>query len=429
MYTWVYAFLDSTNQLYNSQYAFRADHSCSQAISELVGEVAKNTEKNHTTCSIFINLSKAFDTLEHTTVIKKLERYGIRGQTLLWFKSYLEGRKLRVRCTTNVEGKQEISDTYSIKYGTPQGSCMGPLIFLIFCNDISLSLQHMHCIQFADDTTLYFSHKNANYLQYCVNSDLQILQDWFRANKLTLNASKSVCLIFNLRDYLADLKLMMNGVELPILSEKKFLGVWIDNKLTWKRHVDEVVKRIKNRINLLRRSQRFLSIHSKKVLSHAQIQSILTYGIGAWGNMINKSQQTKLQKLQNQALKLMNPSSDIREIVDQYNILRINDLIQLENYKIWYKHHNKQLPRNLQEVMRTDHENVNLLKTHRYSTRNKKEINLPRADTQTYRSSFLFKGLCKYQLLPAEIKAEKKEKKFVTDCKEYLIKLRKLEWS
>ena len=109
----------------------------------------------------------------------------------------------------------------------------------------------MHCIQFADDTTLYFSHKNANYLQYCVNSDLQILQDWFRANKLTLNASKSVCLIFNLRDYLADLKLMMNGVELPILSETKFLGVWIDNKLTWKRHVDEVVKRIKNRINLL----------------------------------------------------------------------------------------------------------------------------------------------------------------------------------
>ena len=251
VYKRVYAFLDSTNQLYNSQYGFRADHSCSQAISEPVGEVAKNTEKNHMTCSIFINLSKAFDTLEHTTVIKKLEQYGIRGQTLLWFKSYLEGRKLRVRCTTNEEGKQEISDTYSIEYGTPQGSCMGPLIFLIFCNDISLSLQHMHCIQFADDTTLYFSHQNANYLQYCVNSDLQILQDWFWANKLTLNASKSVCLIFNLRDYLADLKLMMSRVELPILSETKFLGVWIDNKLTWKRHVDEVVKGIKNRINLL----------------------------------------------------------------------------------------------------------------------------------------------------------------------------------
>ena len=158
---------------------------------------------------------------------------------------------------------------------------------------------------------------------------------------------------------------------------------------------------------------------------HAQIQSILTYGIGAWGNMINKSQQTKLQKLQNQALKLVNLSSNIREIVDQYNILCIKDLIQLENYKIWYKHHNKQLSRNLQEVMRTDHKNVNLLKTHRYSTQNKKEINLPRADTQTYRSSFLFRGLCEYQLLPAKIKAEKKEKKF--DCKEYLIKLRKLE--
>ena len=179
VYKRVYTFLDSTNQLYNSQYGFSAKHSCSQAISELVGEVVKNTERNLTTCSIFIDLSKAFDTLEHSTVIKKLERYGIRGQTLLWFKSYLECRKLHIRCTTDQQGKTDISDTYDIEYGTPQGSCIGPLIFLIFCNDISLSLQHMQCIQFADDTTLYLGHKNSNYLQYCINYDLRILQDWF----------------------------------------------------------------------------------------------------------------------------------------------------------------------------------------------------------------------------------------------------------
>ena len=143
--------------------------------------------------------------------------------------------------------------------------------------------------------------------------------------------------------------------------------------------------------------------------------------------MINKSQQTRLQKLQNQALKLVNPSSDVREIADQHKILRINDLIHLENYKIWYKHHNKQLPKNLQDVMRTNHKYVDLQKTHQYSTRNKKEINLPPADTQTYRSSFLFKGLRDYQLLPAEIKSEKRENKFVTRCKEYLISLRKLK--
>ena len=190
VYKRVCTFLDSTNQLYNSQYGFRAKHSCSQAISELVGEVVKNTERNLTTCSIFIDLSKAFDTLEHFTVIKKLERYGIRGQKLLWFKSYLECRKLGIRCTTDQQGKTDISDTYDIEYGTPQGSCMGPLIFLIFCNDISLSLQHMQCIQFVDDTTLYLGYKNSNYLQYCINYELRILQDWFRANKLTLNATK-----------------------------------------------------------------------------------------------------------------------------------------------------------------------------------------------------------------------------------------------
>ena len=125
------------------------------------------------------------------------------------------------------------------------------------------------------------------------------MQDWFRANKLTLNATKSVCLIFNQKDNKTVLKPNINGTELPILSETKFLGVWLDNKLGWKRHVDEIVKRIKNRINLIGRGQKFLSIHSKKVLFHTQIQSILTYGIGAWGNMITKSQLKLLQKLQN----------------------------------------------------------------------------------------------------------------------------------
>ena len=155
----------------------------------------------------------------------------LRGQTLQWFESYLEGGKLRVRCRTSHQGAINISDTYDIEYGAPQGSCMGPLIFLIFCNDISLSLQHMQCIQFADDTTLYLGHKNSKYLQYCINQDLQSLQDWFRANKLTLNVAKSVCLIFNQKGSNRLLNPVINGINLPIKTETKFLGVWLDDKL------------------------------------------------------------------------------------------------------------------------------------------------------------------------------------------------------
>ena len=92
----------------------------------------------------------------------------------------------------------ETSNTYDIEFGTPQGSCLGPLIFLIFCNDLQLHLDHMTCFQFADDTTLLFGHKNKYYMRYCIESDLETLQDWFNANKLTLNLKKTVYMLFRL---------------------------------------------------------------------------------------------------------------------------------------------------------------------------------------------------------------------------------------
>ena len=111
----------------------------------------------------------------------------------------------------------------------------------------------------------------------------------------------------------------------------------------------------------------------------------------------------------------------VNEIYKQHRILCVNDLILLENYKIWFRHQHNHLPLNLQEVMKTDHKSCNLLKSHGYATRNKKEINLPMADIRTYRGSFLFKGLRDYQLLPLEVKSERNEKKFITKCKNYLI--------
>ena len=158
MYKRVYKFLNNTNQFYYSQYGFRTGHSCNQVICELVGEIVKNTEKNWTTVCVFLDLSKAFDTLEHSTVIQKLECYGIRGNALDWFRSYLDNRTIRVKLD------QVRSNEFPVNYGAPQGSCLGPLIFLIFCNDLNIHLEHMQCIQFADDTTLYLGHPNPDIL-------------------------------------------------------------------------------------------------------------------------------------------------------------------------------------------------------------------------------------------------------------------------
>ena len=164
IYTRTYNFLNES-VIYQSQYGFRKNHSCENAITELIGSIIKGWERNKSTIAIFLDLSKAFDTLEHTVLFQKLEKYGIRGNVLSWFKSYLDNRSLSVKCRTKDAGSSIISDNYMVEYRMPQGSCLGPLLFLIFCNDIHLLLEFCNCILFADDTNIYKTHHNPTYLE------------------------------------------------------------------------------------------------------------------------------------------------------------------------------------------------------------------------------------------------------------------------
>ena len=232
IYKCMYSFLESTGQIYNSQYGFRSKHSCEQAVSELLGEIIKNNELKKDTLAVYLDLSKAFNTLDHKILHCKLERYGICGLPLQWFDSYLKGHSLRAKCPTT-EGTS-YSNEYLIDYGTPQGSCLGPLLFLLFTNDLYLHLQYCKCILFADDTTLYVSHSNRNYIESCIQQDLSTLQDWFCANKLTLNLNKTVYMHFgqgNQINYKNKYKITIDSVTLPVVTNTKFLGIWIDNLL------------------------------------------------------------------------------------------------------------------------------------------------------------------------------------------------------
>ena len=194
IYKCVYTFLDSTNQFYDSQYGFRQKDSCEHVIAELTGNILKGKEKGEHTVSVFLDLSKAFDTLEYSTLFRKLDLYGIRGKALDWFQSYLSNREMRTKCCIN--NKTHLSETRLVTFGAPQGSCLGRLIFLIFCNDLHLNLEFTKCILFTDDATLFYSNSNISLLMASIEHDLSILSNWFKANKLMLNKSKSVALFF-----------------------------------------------------------------------------------------------------------------------------------------------------------------------------------------------------------------------------------------
>ena len=263
---------------------------------ELIAGITKGLEQNKYTAGIFLELSKAFDTLEHEVVFMKLDKYGLRGNCMKWFKSYLGGQSLMVECKTG--STKTLSSSYPVKYGTPQGSCLGPLIFLIFCNDLQRHLTFLSCIQFADDTTLYITHSSLNYIRSCIDIDVSILQDWFLANKLTLNIGKSVCMLFGQKAKTKNLQITLGNERIPQVKSTKFLGMWIDDSLSWNEHVTKVILKLKSRLNLLKMGKNLLSKHALRVLYFAQIHSVMTYGIVMWGSLASQADLNKIQKIQ-----------------------------------------------------------------------------------------------------------------------------------
>ena len=417
----VYDFLNRTGQINPTQYGFQANHSCDNAVNHLVGRVVKNLEKKNDTVAVFLDLSKAFDTLEHEIVLSKMYRYGIRGVPLQWFKDYLSNRKIRVRCKPTSVGHDVVSDTYDIQYGTPQGSCLGPLIFLIFCNDLNLHLDYMDCLQFADDTTLMYSHSNPNYLAFCIENDLTNVQDWFRANKLTLNVEKTVYMKFQGKNSKeTDLKLELNGVTIPRVCSTKFLGTWIDDKLSWQTHISNTVTRLNAKLGLMYRSKNFLTTHAMRILYFVQFQSVLTYAGVVWGPMITEHRLSQLQKLQNKAIMQIKPKQAIIDSMKVLNILSVKKLIRLETLKLGYKVCNGMLPKPLETSIMTDHNQQSTAKRHNYNTRLKHVPNLPKVTNTIYRNSSLFDCVKQYQKLPVRLQQEAKYAKFVKKVKKML---------
>ena len=404
IYTRTYTFLNSTGQFYQSQYGFRKGHSCETAIAELVGTIVKNQEEKKYTLGVFIDLSKAFDTLNHKLLLSKLSKYGIRGHSLKWFQSYLSSRSMRMKCSTD-KGTTEYSSYHDLDYGTLQGSCLGPLLFLIFINDLHLTTTFSQSILFADDTTIFHSHSNLDTLKEEIQYDLVCIMDWFRANQLTLNLDKTISILFGLNNKKTEeLDLEIGGYILKTSEFVKFLGVWLDQALNWKKHVSTLLIKLKQNTNLLRLGNKFLDKSSKKQVYYAHIYSHLKYGILLWGNMIDNTTKEKLQKQINACFNLITHLPPTPQNFQTEKMLRVTDLIKIENQRLGYRLHKGILPTKLESLMWTDSKDKTLKKTHSYNTRQCNLTRLPRAQSKKFHSSFQFNSILAYSSIPLEIR-------------------------
>ena len=162
---------------------------------ELTGKILKEKDQNLNSAALFLDLSKAFDTLIHDVLLSKLERYGMRGICNDWFHSYLSERSLIAKVQTS-DNQIVKSEKFDITYGKAQGSSSGPLLFILFSNDIHLPPTFSNIVLFADDTTLLNSTKHLEFLKFSMEHDMMLLMDWFKANQLSLNVNKTVLLKF-----------------------------------------------------------------------------------------------------------------------------------------------------------------------------------------------------------------------------------------
>lgn len=185
MYSRLNSFITNLNLIHPSQHGFQAGHSTYMALIDMEDKISKALDNIDYSVGIFIDLAKAFDTVDHKILLSKLENYGIRGIQLKWFKSYLEGRKQKVCCN------DVLSDSGLITSGVPQGSNLGPLLFLLFINDLARVSSTIHFILFAYDTTIYYSNSSWESLVEIINGELSKVNKWFLANKLTLNVDKT----------------------------------------------------------------------------------------------------------------------------------------------------------------------------------------------------------------------------------------------
>ena len=324
------------------QFGFRKEHTTYMALLTSIDKIISALENQEFTVAIFLDFSKAFDTVNHDILIGKLEKYGVRGKANEWIKDYLSNRQQY--CTFN--GTK--SRTETITCGVPQGSILGPLLFLLYINDLGYISEKLTAIMFADDSNIFVSHKDPKILEQNINKELQHIVNWLNSNRLSLNILKTHYMVFSPKKHKSspDLKLEINGITISEVKECKFLGVIMDNNLTWKAHIMYISTKISKSIGIISKTRKYVNQNTLLSMYYCFIYPYLLYCCQIWGNACDSTLWPILRS-QKRAIRLVfniRRRNSTSKHFKEHRILRIKEIYKYLVSLFVYKFRNKGLP-------------------------------------------------------------------------------------
>lgn len=342
LHTRLVSFFDRNNIISSSQFGFRKHYSTEQALASTMERISSELDHGNDVIGIFLDLKKAFDTVNSEILLRKLHFYGVRGIPLALIRNYLHGRTQRT-VLNNYHSHQ-----LQCSCGVPQGSILGPLLFIVYINDLSNTLSSAFTTMYADDTNIFLSGNNITHMTDILNIEMQALSSWLQCNRLSLNVDKTHVMVFSLNPTTRNLKpsIEINGSSISTINTTTFLGVKIDNSLSWKHHTTHVCNKISKSIGILKKVSHIFDRTVLQNLYNTFILPYLTYCISIWGNAAN-THLNHIFILQKRALRIIYHTDALAHTTPLFShsgILKLEDLYTYSLALIIYRLKNNMYP-------------------------------------------------------------------------------------
>ena len=406
-------YLVKKDLIYKYQSGFRPSFSTDTALTYFTDRVRFNIDNGLYTGVILLDLRKAFDTVNHSILLKKLESIGVDDNAVKWFCSYLIDRKQFV----------DVSGTYSscdpIVCGVPQGSILGPLLFSIYVNDMVSATSASELFLYADDSMVVVSSDSIQVVERTLSLEIEQIKLWLDSNKLSLHLGKTESIVFASKSKLkkvAKLKITCNGTEIESKDKVKYLGVVIDQDLSGTSLGNNIIKKVNSCLKFLYRKRVFLKFKERKLLSNAILQSRFDYGINVYFRNVNQNIKIKIQTAQNKMIRFILGHSPRKHLT--FNDFRAVKMLSMK-YRIEYL--NLNFTYNIMHNVAPDYlcESFNKI-DHRYSTKySNNSFVIPSVKSQG-KKSFVYNSIKDWNSLPLSIRVNATKNNFKIKLKDHL---------